>query len=145
MEFFEYAEVVATEEAIRQQLSIDTLPHFCEAIEAVDVGEELGRVIYFLHWGRFHVRQEQVMGGVRFSVPDCPNALAWTVTTGYPPHPEKIVLHATINRTEHDAEFIAATRDLLVTLRKGLETNFDSASVMAESRPVLLTDLRGNS
>lgn len=144
MEFFEFADLATTEAAIRAQLSIDTLPRFCEAIEAVDQAEELGRVIYFLHWGRFHVRQEKVMGGVRFSVPDCPNALAWTVTTGYPPHPGKIVLHATINRTEHDGEFIAATRDLLATLKAGLESNFEIDAALGEPRPVLLTDLRGN-
>lgn len=82
MEFFEFADLLTTQDEIRNKVSIDTLPFFCEEIEAVDEAEELGRVI-FRHWGRFHLRQEDVMGGVRFSVPDCPNALAWTVTTGY--------------------------------------------------------------
>lgn len=84
------------------------------------------------------------MGGVRFSVPDCPNALAWTVTTGYPPEPNRIVLHATINRTEHDEEFLAATKDLLATFKAGLEENFISeAATTADPRPFSLTDLRG--
>jgi len=124
MEFFEYAEVATTQEEIRGKVGIDSLPMFCEDIEAVDVAEELGRVIYFRHWGRFHIRQETVLGGVRFSVPDCPNALAWTVTTGYPPHPEKIVLHATINRTEHSPDFLGATKSLLAAFKAGLEENF---------------------
>ena len=144
MEFFEFTDVLTTQEEIRNKVSIDTLPFFCEDIEAVDEPEELGRVIYFRHWGRFHLRQENVMGGVRFSVPDCPNALAWTVTTGYPPCPEKIVLHATINRIEHDAEFIAATKALLSTLKSGLEQNFNSESANAEPRPLLIPDLRSN-
>lgn len=80
MEFFEFANVLTTQEEIRDKVSIDTLPFFCEEVEAVDVAEELGRVIYFRHWGRFHLRQVDVMGGVRFSVTDCPNALTWTVT-----------------------------------------------------------------
>jgi hypothetical protein len=143
MEFFEYANILTSQEEIRNKVSIDTLPFFCEEIDDVDAAEELGRVIYFRHWGRFHLRQEEVMGGVRFSVPDCPNALAWTVTTGYPPCPEKIVLHATINRLEHDAQFIGATKALLATLKTGLEENFNSESANAEPRPFLMADLRG--
>lgn len=144
MEFFEYADILTSQEEIRSKVSIDTLPCFCEEVEAVDAAEGLGRVIYFRHWGRFHLRQEDVMGGVRFSVPDCPNALAWTVTTGYPPYPEKIVLHATINRLEHDAEFIDATKALLATLKTGLEENFNSEPANAEPRPFLMADLRSN-
>lgn len=144
MEFFEFADILTTREEIRSNLSMDALPFFCEEIETVDAAEELGRVIYFRHWGRFHLRQEEVMGGVRFSVPDCPNALAWTVTTGHPPYPEKIVLHATINRLEHDAEFIAATKALLATLKNGLEENFNGEPANAEPRPFLMADLRSN-
>ncbi|MDO8945766.1 MAG: hypothetical protein Q7U88_01270 [Desulfocapsaceae bacterium] len=143
MEFFEFANVVTTHEEIRNKVSVDDLPVFCEDVEAVAEAEELGRVIYFRHWGRFHIRRENIMGGVRFFVPDCPNALVWTVTTGYPPYPEKIVLHATINRTEHDREFIEATKELLSTLKSGMEKNFKNESVKPVSRPVLITDLRG--
>ncbi len=144
MEFFEFADILTTQEEIQNKVSMDTLPFFCEEIEAVDVAEELGRVIYFRHWGRFHLRQEDVMGGVRFSVPDCPNALAWTVTTGYPPYPEKIVLHATINRLAHDAGFIEATQTLLTTLKSGLEANLPNESAQTGPRPFLVPDLRNN-
>lgn len=136
MEFFEFVDVAATQEDIRTKVLIDTIPDFCEEVEAVDVAEELGRVVYFREWGRFHIRQETVMGGVRFSVPDCPNALAWTVTTGYPPCPEKIVLHATINRTGHSSEFIGATKALLASLKVGLEGNFTGNSTVSASRPL---------
>ncbi len=128
MEFFEFADVVTSQEEIRAKVSVETLPDYCAEVEAVDALEELGRVIYFRQWGRFHIRQETVMGGVRFSVPDCPNALAWTVTTGYPPCFEKIVLHATINRTEHSPEFIGATQALLAAFKTGLEGNFSGES-----------------
>ncbi|MDD3814198.1 MAG: hypothetical protein PHZ02_06080 [Desulfocapsaceae bacterium] len=143
MEFFEFADVVTSQEEIRNKVSVDDLPFFCEDVEAVAESEELGRVIYFRHWGRFHVRRENIMGGVRFFVPDCTNALVWTVTTGYPPYPEKIVLHATINRTEHDFEFIEATKELLSTLKSGMERNLKAESVKPLSPPVLITDLRG--
>lgn len=141
MEFFEYAEIVTSQEEIRDKVCMDTLPFFCEAVEAVDKADELGRVVYFLHWGRFHLRCEEVMGGVRFSVTDCPNALAWTVTTGYPPCPDKVVLHATINRTDHDPGFIAVTKDLLVTLKTGLEQKFAREPAMNAPRPIFIPTL----
>ena len=144
MEFFEFADVLTTQEEIRTRVPIDSLPFLCKEVEAVDAAEELGRVIYFRHWGRFHLRREQVMGGIRFSVPDCPNALTWTVTTGYPPYPEKIILHATINRLGHDPEFISATKDLLAALKTGLEQNFNNESANAKPRPFLMADLRCN-
>ncbi len=121
MEFFEFAEVCTTTEGIRKILTVDCLAKFCVEIESVDELEELGRVIYFLQWGRYHIRCDEVMGGVRFWVPDCPNALAWTVTTGYPPHPERIVIHATFNRPTHSDEFINATKALLKGFKDGLE------------------------
>lgn len=137
MEFFEYADVVTSQEEIRATITIDTLPVYCAAIEAVDAAEELGRVIYFSHWGRFHVCCHDVMGGVRFWVPDCPNALAWSVTTGYPPAPDKIVLHATINRTEQSADFIDATQRLIATLKTGLEEHLASnAAPWSASKPL---------
>lgn len=142
MEFFEFANVLTTEAALRENLIINALPLYCEAVEAVDEAEEPGRVIYFRHWGRFHIKREEVMGGVRFFVPDCPNALAWTITTGYPPHPEIIVLHTTINRTEHDPDFIFATRELLTSLKSGLKKNAKSESINAAPHPVQITDLR---
>ncbi|MFZ5758183.1 MAG: hypothetical protein ACOY32_00965 [Thermodesulfobacteriota bacterium] len=143
MEFFEFADVTTTPEEIVVRLSPDALPGFCDAIEAVEEEGEADLVIYFLHWGRFHIRREQVMGGVRFSVPDCPNALAWTVTTGYPPCPEKIVVHATINRTGHDDDFLAATRALLSSFKIGLEQKIAGQTVPAGPRPLHIVDLRG--
>lgn len=143
MEFFEFASVFTSQETIREKVSFDTLPLFCEEIEDVSETDTLGRVIYFRHWGRFHIRRETVMGGVRFSVPDCPNALAWTVTTGYPPHPEKIVLHATFNRTEHHPEFIAATKALLTALKNGLEKHLHKEPAEDAPRSFTITDLRG--
>lgn len=143
MEFFEFADVASTPDGIRTQLSLAALPRFCEEIESVDEMKELGRVIYFLQWGRYHIRRDEVMGGVRFWVPDCPNALAWTVTTGYPPYPDKIVLHATINRTTHDKEFIDATKALLSALKAGLEGTPEGIGPKPEARVPFLGDLRG--
>ncbi|MFZ5764493.1 MAG: hypothetical protein ACOY4H_02725 [Thermodesulfobacteriota bacterium] len=142
MEFFEFADVTTTPEEIVVRLSPDALPGFCDAIEAVEEEGEADLVIYFLHWGRFHIRRELVMGGVRFSVPDCPNALAWTVTTGYPPCPEKIVVHATINRTGHNDEFLAAIGALLTSLKAGLEEKLACRAAAITPRALQIRDWR---
>jgi hypothetical protein len=55
---------------------------------------------------------------------DCPNALAWTITCGYPPTRDKIVIHLTINREQKPQEFIEEINEFLDGWMKGLEENF---------------------
>lgn len=149
MEFFEIASASLTPELIRERVTIDALPDYCDEIDVLDEPEDLGRVVYFLQWGRYHIRRDLVMGGVRFWVPDCPNALAWTVTTGYPPSPDKVMLHATFNRPDHEPEFIEATKALLAAFKQGLERGAGGAHqapeppARRETVTPLIGDLRG--
>jgi len=55
---------------------------------------------------------------------DCPNALQWTITTGFPPEENKIVLHCTINRTQKSDEFIEEIEDFLIEWETGLNSQF---------------------
>lgn len=143
MEFFEFAAVTTTGEVIQENITIKSISGYSTEIETVEDEGEQDMVIYFSHWGRFHIRCETVIGGLRFSVPDCPNALAWTITTGYPPHPEKIVIHATINRTDHDPEFIEGVKNLLATLKIGFEeTHFNTSEKPATPPAIKLADFR---
>lgn len=143
MEFFEFATVSTVEKSIRENLTLKNISAYCAAIEAVEDEGEQDMIIYFSHWGRFHIRCETVMGGLRYSVPDCPNALTWTITTGYPPYPEKIVLHATINRTDHDPDFIQGVTNLLAALKFGIEHNpFKAPAETTTPLAFKLTDLR---
>ena len=64
------------------------------------------------------------MGGVRFSMLNCPNALAWTITTGYPPAREKIIVHLTINRERKQEEFIEEIQLFLEDLGNGIASFF---------------------
>jgi len=119
MEFFAIADRQITADDLQARLDISSLPSWCASISQVlshdgDTGE-----IYCV-WGQFIVHREQIRGGVRFTLPKCPNAFAWTVTTGLPPAPEKVVIHGTINRREHDADFIATLEQFVDDWRKGL-------------------------
>jgi len=121
MEFFAIADLTTDVPGLQEIMNLDSLAGVCPAIEEIGEEEGLGRVVYFASWGRYHLRREEIMDGVRFWVPDCPNALGWTVTTGRPPARDKVVIHATIARTGHDPEFITATEDLVEELRQGVE------------------------
>lgn len=76
-------------------------------------------------WGEFTLTRQEIKGGLRFSLLECPNALAWTITTGYKPAPESIVVHLTINRTEKDDEFLEEIKDFLDDHTSLLEQVFD--------------------
>lgn len=141
MEFFEFANVATTQEAITKKVISKNLPFYCEEIEAVTDEGQRDLVVYFSHWGRFSIRSEEIMGGIRFSIPDCPNALTLSVTTGYPPHPDKIVIHSTINRTYHDNDFIEGIQSLIKALKSGLEKNFCKEPATPEPQ-IELMDLR---
>ncbi len=105
MEFFRRIAAGRDGEWIRREVTIEALPRFCEEIEKVlDADGDEGRI--WCLWGGFRVRREPIRGGVRFTLPECPNAFAWTVTTDLPPRPGEIVVHATINRPEHDPDFV---------------------------------------
>ncbi|ADC71967.1 conserved hypothetical protein [Thioalkalivibrio sp. K90mix] len=106
MEFFRTLPLRASTDSLQAKLTVPALPRLCPAIDTLveEAGPDAG-VVYCL-WGEFRVRRECINGGVRFSLPGCPNALAWTLTTGHPPTPEAVMLHLTINRQEHDPDFV---------------------------------------
>ena len=122
MEFFEIAEVGTSEKNIQEKLTLGKLEEYCEIIFPLDEGSD--QCLTGSIWGEFTLRRDLIMGGVRFSMLDCPNALAWTITTGYPPARDKMVLHLTINRTRKQAEFVEEIHLFLKDLKKGLESYF---------------------
>lgn len=88
MEFYRRIAADATAEALQARLTIAALPAWCGAVSAVDWAEDEEGEIDCL-WGRFLVRREAINGGVRFTMPECPNTLQWTVTTGLAPRPDR--------------------------------------------------------
>ncbi|MEK7207394.1 MAG: hypothetical protein AAB134_05880 [Pseudomonadota bacterium] len=121
MEFFATAEKIIDGDALQARLDIVSLPLFCASITQV-LSHDGNEGEIYCTWGLFFVRREPIRGGVRFTLPKCPNTIAWTITIGLPPIPEKIVVHLTINRTEHDPEFIDTIRAFMENWRQGLET-----------------------
>ena len=112
MEFFAFADVAWDEDRIRRVLSMDSLDKYCDSIEnVIEVCEETGWGRYFTIWGEFELQRIAIRGGYRFVMPKCPNALTWSITTGFPPHPAQVTIHSTINRPDHDPDFVETLVD----------------------------------
>ncbi|MFW6258304.1 MAG: hypothetical protein ACOC26_02280 [Halochromatium sp.] len=118
MEFFATAQCRFTPDHIQDQVTGPRLTEFCASIDRVlewsdaqDAGE-----VYCL-WGQFRVRRERIRDGVRFTLPGCPNALAWTITAT----PEGTLIHCTINRCEHEPDFIESIEEFIADWVQGLD------------------------
>jgi hypothetical protein len=123
MEFFATTIIPASPEDLQRRLTISELPNWCASIEKVlSDAKSSGEI--FCVWGTFHANRENMSNGVRFSLPDCPNALQWTLTTGHQPDPRQTVIHATINRTEQDQDFVDSIRQFVDDWKAGLEANW---------------------
>ena len=123
MEFFATTIIPSSAADLQRRLTISELPHWCASIEKVLSDATSSGEIYCV-WGTFNVHRENLRSGVRFSLPDCPNALQWTVTTGHQPNPQNTVIHLTINRTEQDEDFIDSIQKFVDAWKAGLEAHW---------------------
>ncbi|MDT8281767.1 MAG: hypothetical protein RQ982_03025, partial [Gammaproteobacteria bacterium] len=111
MEFFSEIENIGlNKNSLKERLSIDQLPVLCRSIDSVILDKKNSGIIYCV-WGEFEVNREQLDNGIRFSLPHCPNALAWTITTDE--ETNTITIHCTINKKNHDAEFIETIKQFV--------------------------------
>jgi hypothetical protein len=123
MEFFATITIPASPADLQRRLTISELPRWCASIEKVLSDAKSSGEIYCV-WGKFHTNREDMRNGVRFSLPGCANALQWTVTTGHQPNPQHTVIHATINRTEQDQDFIDSIQKFVEDWKAGLEAHW---------------------
>lgn len=122
MEFFKIVDKPATEDIIQDKISPEHLEKFTESmflIEEIGNNYNCGTL-----WGEFIVSSDKIKGGVRFTLLDCPNALQWTITTGFPPEINKIVLHLTINRNQISTAFIEEIQEFLDEWSNGISNQF---------------------
>ena len=123
MEFVTTTTIPATPADLQRRLTIGELPRWCASIEKVLSDAKTSGEIYCV-WGTFHTHREDLREGVRFSLPHCPNALQWTVTTGHQPNPQHTVIHLSINRIEQDQDFVDTIRQFVDDWKAGLETHW---------------------
>ncbi len=124
MEYFRIIKVKSTEQNIQQQLTLSNLNALSNEIfnlgEPSETESNIGGI-----WGEFTLSRSKIKGGIRFSLIECPNALCWTITTGYAPDPESIIIHLTINRQEKNEEFIEEIAEFLDDMCVNLQHFFE--------------------
>jgi hypothetical protein len=122
MEFFAIADVQTTPDALRA-LTVAKLATYCSDIDKVLAVHSDDKGSVYCVWGEFSVERQTINGGIRFTLPSCPNALSWTITTGFPPSPHKVVIHCTINRTAHEEDFVESIESFIEAWKAGLENH----------------------
>jgi len=119
MEFFRTIDIRSNQSEIQEKINFETIPEIYPDMLVLEGENDLYQIGSF--WGEFLLHRDKIMGGVRFSMLDCPNAIAWTITTGYPPERNKIIIHLTLNRLEKPREFLLEINDLLDGWAKGIK------------------------
>ncbi|HHH45269.1 MAG TPA: hypothetical protein ENK49_14140 [Gammaproteobacteria bacterium] len=118
MEFFHEVGVSGLEVAeLKRLLTMENLPALCSSIQTVTCSGDGTGDIYCV-WGAFDVRREEIRYGVRFSLLNCPHALAWTVT--WHENDQRIVIHCTIDEQEQDEMFVDSIHEFVAAWSAGL-------------------------
>jgi hypothetical protein len=123
MEYFRIIKVRTAEQDLQRELSLSNLDKISTEIFNLDEPNEKEANIGGI-WGEFTLSRSEIKGGVRYALVECPNALCWTITTGYPPDPESVVVHLTINRLEKKEEFVEEINDFLDDMSANLKRLF---------------------
>lgn len=122
MEFYRTINKSATADDLQVSIAISDLPKFCESIYEVVYDDGNHGEINCV-WGVFIIHREIIKNGLRFTMPGCPNAFAWTVTAEN--NDNKIVLHMSTNQHEHEEEFVESLDQFADDWETGLNDVFD--------------------
>lgn len=122
MEFFRVINIEISEAEIQEKIRNLILSEIDSDIIVLDGNDDFVKIGCL--WGEFTLRRDKIKGGIRYSMLECPNALAWTITTGYPPAREKVVIHLTINREKKKKEFVDEIKEFLDGWEAGMKIFF---------------------
>lgn len=112
MEFFRIINIESSESEIKAHFTLNNIEKLSNQVFVIgDQNNEWANIGSV--WGEFTLERYEIKGGLRFVLKECPNALCWTITTGFQPDKKAIILHLTINRIEKDAEFIEEIEEFL--------------------------------
>ncbi len=119
MEFFEELEKPDINiDDLKNLLTINKLPTLCKSIDTVISNKGNEGEIYCL-WGLFNIRREVIKYGIRFTLLNCPHALAWTITINN--QNKNIIIHCTIDKKEQEEEFIDSINQFIKDWSYGIK------------------------
>jgi hypothetical protein len=131
MEFFRIIDTSTSESFIQELISLYQLEKIINQLFYLITSEQekakSGEI-----WGEFTLTRNEIKGSLRFAISECPNVICCTITTGYPPAPDAIVLHLTINRQHKNSEFIEEIEEFLEDRSECLNLHFDSQRLKLE-------------
>lgn len=105
MEFFRKITLKTTEQQIQKSLTLNNLSEI--SAEIFNLNEPNVQVANIGGiWGEFTLIRSEIRGGIRFALLECPNALCWTITAGFPPDTESVIIHLTINQQKRNQDFV---------------------------------------
>ena len=119
MELFARAQVRIPEADLQRFIDVNNLPEWCASIEAV-LSSQGSRGEIRTAWGEATIHRELINGGVRFSCPNNPHAMQWTISADAA-RPAEVLVHLSTNRSAHDAEDQERMELLVADWRAGLE------------------------
>ena len=102
---------------LKKLITIKNLPELCSSINSV-IKDNISEGVIYCVWGEFRIHREELKYGIRFSMPECPNALAWTITSEQ--SGQAIVIHCTINKMTHDEDFIQSLKEFVAAWETGI-------------------------
>ncbi len=127
MEFFRIINLKTQDKIIQDELTIEKLEYISNEIFVIgdqnNTEADIGGI-----WGEFTLTRTLIKGGLRFALVECPNALAWTITTGLLPDPDAVVIHLTINRQQQKESFIEEIEEFLDDQSNCLQNFFNKIS-----------------
>lgn len=123
MEFFKSISLKSTEEEIQKSFTLDNLPLMTNQLFIIGEQNILHAEIGSL-WGEFTLARQEIKGGVRFSLVECPNALTWTITCGVGSLKDSVVIHLTINRIQVPEDFLEEINFFLADLTECVNSFF---------------------
>lgn len=112
MEFFRTVDIHTTEQLIQEVIILEKLEKMTKELVLLNQIDDKSAAIGGI-WGEFTLERSTINGGLRFALKECPNALVWTITTGYPPAINSLVIHLTLNRLEKSKDFIEEVEEFL--------------------------------
>jgi len=122
MEFFRTIDRQVSEDVIQKQITPKSISEFADTMLFIEGHDQTFKGMTL--WGEFSIGYYKIKGGVKFTLLDCPNALSWSITCGYPPEQDKIVVHCSINRKQISEVFLIEINEFLDEWLEGLEINF---------------------
>ena len=119
MELYARAQVRIPEGDLQRYIDVNNLPEWCNAIEEVlETHGSRGEIR--TAWGEASIHRELISGGVRFSCPNNPDAMQWSITADKA-KPSEVLVHLTTNREQHSSEDQEHMELLVADWRAGLE------------------------